>query len=145
MTSLAPTYQPSQYSLCPDLSASRCKSANRRQGSGCGEAGAVHIIYNPNCPALYQDLVHGLRKGLIGEGVEIAGAGGLRIPGRMPGACVLYAFVPIFPFHVSPLWGGPATKHRSSPLIWSAPPSCLLIGGGAGNLLIYNKEHKTIS
>ena len=27
----------------------------------------------------------------------------VRIPGRMPGACVRHAFVPVFPCHVQPL------------------------------------------
>ena len=49
----------------------------------------------------------------------------VRSPGRMPVACVHHAFVPVFPCHVRPLKGGHVTKHRSSPLYRSSPPSYL--------------------
>ena len=51
----------------------------------------------------------------------------VRIPGPMPGACVLHASVLVFPCHVQPLWGGHVTKHRSSPLDRIPPPSYLPI------------------
>ena len=38
----------------------------------------------------------------------------VRIPGRMPGACVLHASVPVISSHMQPLYGGDATTHRSS-------------------------------
>ena len=51
----------------------------------------------------------------------------VRIPGRMPGACVLHASLPVFPCHVQPLQGGYVAKHRSSPIHRSFPPSYLAI------------------
>ena len=38
----------------------------------------------------------------------------VRFPGRTPGACILHAYVTVFPCHVQPLQGGHVTKHRSS-------------------------------
>ena len=40
----------------------------------------------------------------------------VRIPGRMPGACMLHTLVPVFPCHVHPLSRSHVVKHRSSPL-----------------------------
>ena len=59
----------------------------------------------------------------------------MRIPGRMPGACVLHAYVPVFPCHVQPLQGGYVTKHQGSPLHRCSPPSYLPIAGGASGAL----------
>ena len=47
------------------------------------------------------------------------------IPGRMPGACVLHASAPVFPYHVQPPKGGHVTRNRSSPLDWNSSPSYL--------------------
>ena len=40
----------------------------------------------------------------------------VRIPGRMSGACLLHASIPVFPCHAQPLQGAHVTKHRYSPL-----------------------------
>jgi hypothetical protein len=58
----------------------------------------------------------------------IVGAGNARIPGRMPGACVLHASVPVFPCQVQPLKGGHVTIQRSSPLQQNPLPGYQLIG-----------------
>jgi len=57
--------------------------------------------------------------------------GGVKIPGRMPGACVLHAYVPVFPRYIQPTRAY-VTKHRSFPLHRSSPPSHLPIGGQGG-------------
>jgi len=48
----------------------------------------------------------------MGEDVTRAMPGIVRIPGRMPGACVLHTFVPAFPCHVQPLQDG--QSHQTS-------------------------------
>ena len=53
----------------------------------------------------------------------------VRIPGRMPGACVLHDSVSVFPCHVQPLEGGHVAKHRSSPPSY-LPIQELLVQGG---------------
>ena len=47
-----------------------------------------------------------LGRSIVLRGSIVLGRPVVRIPGRMPGACVLHASVPAFPCHVQPLWGG---------------------------------------
>ena len=73
------------------------------------------------------------------NGVEARGRGcGSHQSQPGGGSCrsqAAHASVPVFPSHVQPHQGGHVTKHRSSPLHRSSPPSHLPIGGGVKTIL----------